>query len=93
MLCAATFATLDSFVWRRLYRWAKQRHSDKTGRWITNRYFPHHAGESWRFTDPTSGLQIIRVQEAVTPQCHIKIKGDTNPFDPQWEAYFQHHDR
>jgi RNA-directed DNA polymerase len=93
ILCAETFAKLDSFVWRRLYRWAKQRHPDKTGRWITNRYFPHQAGESWRFTDPTSGLQIIRVQEAVTPQRHIKIKGDANPFDPQWEAYFQHHDR
>src|SRR5437867_992092 len=37
MLCAETFATLDSCVWRRLYRWAKQRHPDTTGRWITNR--------------------------------------------------------
>src|SRR5262249_33598033 len=93
MLWAATFAKLDRFVWRRLYRGAKQRHPDTTGRWITNRYFPHQAGESWRVTDPTRGLQIIRGQEAVTPQRHSKIKGDTNPFDPQWEAYFQHHDR
>jgi RNA-directed DNA polymerase len=93
ILCAETFAQLDSFVWRRLYRWAKQRHPDKTGRWITTHYFPQQAGESWRFTDPTRGLQIIRVQEAVTPQRHIKIKGDANPFDPQWEAYFHHPDR
>jgi RNA-directed DNA polymerase len=93
VICAETFAKLDSFVWRRLYRWAKHRHSEKTGRWITKRYFPHQAGESWRFTDPTSGKQIIRVQEAVQPQRHIKIKGDANPFDPQWEAYFQYHDR
>jgi RNA-directed DNA polymerase len=93
VICAETFAKLDSFVWRRLYRWAKHRHSDKTGRWITKRYFPHQAGESWRFTDPTSGKQIIRVQEAVKPQRHLKIKGDANPFDPQWEAYFQYHDR
>jgi RNA-directed DNA polymerase len=93
VICAETFAKLDSFVWRRLYRWAKHRHPDKTGRWITNRYCPHQAGESWRFTEPTSGKQIIRVQEAVKPQRHIKIKGDANPFDPQWEAYFQHRDR
>ena len=93
MLGADPCAKRDRGVWRRLYRWAKQRHPDKTGRGITNRYVPHQAGESWRFTDPTSGLQIIRVQEAVTPQRHIKIKGDANPFDPQWEAYFQHHDR
>jgi RNA-directed DNA polymerase len=93
MLCAETFATLDHFVWGRGYRWAKQRHPATTGRWITSRDCPPQAGESWRFTDPTNGLQIIRVQEAVTPQRHIKIKGDANPFDPQWEAYFQHHDR
>ena len=93
MLCAATCATRDRFVWRRLYRGAKQRHPDQTGRWITNRYCPHPAGEAWRCTDPPSGLQIIRVQEAVPPQRHIKSKGDANPFDPQWEAYCQHHDR
>jgi RNA-directed DNA polymerase len=93
ILGAETFAKLDSFVWRRRYRWAEQRHPDNTGRWITNRSFPHQVGESWRFTEPTSGLQLIRVQEAVTPQRHVKIKGDANPFAPQWEAYFQHHER
>jgi RNA-directed DNA polymerase len=93
MLCAETFANLDSFVWRRLSRWAKQRHPEKTGRWITHRYCPHHVGASWRFTDPTSGLQLIRGQEAVTPQRHIQIKGEANPFAPQWEADFQYHDR
>jgi RNA-directed DNA polymerase len=93
VIWAETFATLDRFVWRRLYRWAKHRHPDQTGRWITKRYFPHQAGESWRCTDPTNGKQIIRVQEAVKPQRHIKIKDNAHPFDPQSEAYFQHCDR
>jgi RNA-directed DNA polymerase len=87
------FAKLDNFVWRRLYRWARGRHSNKTGCWIAERYFPHQVGESWRFTDPVSGKQIIRVREAVKPQRHIKVKGDANPFDPAWEAYFQHRDQ
>lgn len=60
---------------------------------MTKRSFPHQAGASWRCTDPTSGKQIIRVQEAVKPQRHSKIKGDANPFDLQWEAYFQRRDR
>jgi RNA-directed DNA polymerase len=29
----------------------------------------------------------------VTPQRHVKVKGDANPFDPAWEAYFQGRDR
>jgi RNA-directed DNA polymerase len=46
VLCGETFATLDNFVWRRLYRWARGRHSNQTGRWIAERYFPHQVGES-----------------------------------------------
>lgn len=87
------FHRLDSYVWRRLYRWAKHRHANNTGRWIAQRYFPHRQGESWRFTDPTTGKQLIRVQEPVKARRHLKIKGDANPFDKAWEAYFQRRDR
>jgi len=93
VICGETFAKLDNFIWQRVYRWAKRRHSDKTGRGIADRYFPHRKGEPWRFTDPTTGRQLLRVREAVKPQRHLKIKGAANPFDPAWEAYFQHRDR
>jgi RNA-directed DNA polymerase len=93
IICSETFAQLDSFVWRRLFRWAKLRHPNKTGQWIAERYFPHRPGEAWRFTDPVTGKQLIRVREAVKPQRHIKVKGDANPFDHEWEAYFQHRER
>jgi RNA-directed DNA polymerase len=93
VICGTIFAQLDSFVWRRLFRWAKLRHPNKTGRWIAARYFPHNRGQSWWFTDPDTGTQILRIQEAVKPQRHIKVKGDANPLDPAWEAYFQHRDR
>jgi RNA-directed DNA polymerase len=92
-ICGETFAKLDTFVWQRVYRWAKRQHSDKTGRWITDRYFPHRPGEAWRFTDPATGKQLLRVREAVKPQRHLKIRGAANPFDREWEAYFQHRDR
>jgi RNA-directed DNA polymerase len=93
IICGETFARIDSFVWRRLYRWAKLRHPNKTGCWITTRYFPHQPGDSWRFTDPTTGKQLLRIQEAVKPQRHIKVKSDANPFDPHWEPYCQYRDR
>src|SRR5262245_46559524 len=93
VICGETFTKLDNFVWQRVYRWAKRRHSDKTGRWITDRYFPHRQGEPWRFTDPVTGKQLLRVREAVKPQRHLKVKGAANPFDPAWEEYFQQRDR
>jgi RNA-directed DNA polymerase len=92
-LCGQTFAQLDTFVWQRVYRWTKRRHSAKTGRWIVERYFPPHTGEAWRFTDPATGKQLLRVREAVTPQRYLKVKGEAHPFDPAWEAYFQDRDR
>jgi RNA-directed DNA polymerase len=88
-----TFATRDNFVRQRLYRWARGRHSKKPGRWIAARDFPHQAGASWRFTDPVSGKQSIRVREAVKPQRHLKVQGDAHPSDPAWAAYFHHRDR
>ena len=92
-ICSQTFRQLDSFVWRRVYRWAKHRHPDKTGRWVAQRYFPHQPGESWRLTDPKTGKQLIRVSEAVKPQRYVKIKAHANPFAPEWVGYFQDRDR
>jgi len=87
------FAHLDRFVWRRLYRWAKLRHPNNTGRWITERSFPHQPGASWRCTDPTTGTHILRVQAAVKPQRYMKVKRNAHPCDPPWEPYFQDRDR
>jgi hypothetical protein len=60
-ICGQTFAHLDNFVWQWLYRWAKRHHPNKTGRWIVKRYFPHRAGEPWRFTDPVTGAQTAQL--------------------------------
>jgi RNA-directed DNA polymerase len=92
-ICGQTFFRLDSFVWRRLFRWAKRRHPDKTGCWITDRYFPHHPGESWCFTDPATGTQVLRVWESLKPERYLKVKGEANPFDLDWEAYFHARDQ
>ncbi len=86
-LCGQTFFRLDSFVWRRLFRWATRRYPDKTGRWITDCYFPHQPGESWHFTDPATGKQVLRVWESIKPKRSLKVKGEANPFDPDWDAY------
>ena len=93
VICAETFAKLDNYVWQQVYRWARDRHPHKTGRWIAARYFPHGPGQAWRFTDPATGKTLIRVQEAVKQQRHVKVKANANPFDPEWEAYFQHRDK
>ena len=91
--CAERFGQLDRFVWGRVYRWCKRRHPDKTGRWIVARYFLHGQSSEWRFTDPDSGVSLIKVAQLVKQQRHVKVRGAANPFDPEWEAYFEGRER
>jgi RNA-directed DNA polymerase len=92
-ICGETCATLDTFVWRRLSRWAKRRHPNPTGDGIATRDVPQQPGASWRFTDPATGTRLIRVREVVKPHRHVQVTGAANPVDPAWEASFQARDR
>ena len=33
------FSALDRYLWKLIYKWAKQTHPKKSKRWIVNRYF------------------------------------------------------
>ena len=92
-ICGETFDQLDSYVWGRVYRWCKRRHPDKTGRWIADRYFLHGQSSEWRFTDPDTGTRLIKVAQVVKHKRHLKIRAAANPFDPQWDAYFEARDK
>ncbi|MCP4286574.1 MAG: group II intron reverse transcriptase/maturase, partial [Gammaproteobacteria bacterium] len=93
VICGETFGKLDSYVWGRLYRWCKRRHPDKTGRWIAERYFLNRGSHKWRFTDPGTGTSLIKVAEEVKHKRHVKIRSAANPFDPEWDTYFEDRDR
>jgi len=92
-ICAETFGKLDSYVWKRLFRWGKNRHPNKTGRWIANHYFPQGYKSKWCFTDPATGKRLIRIAESVKQQRYVKIRAAANPFDPEWTAYFEDRDK
>ena len=93
VICAETFSKVDSFTWGRVYRWCKRRHPDKTGRWIAERYFLQGESSSWRFTDPDTGTSLIKIGALVKRQRHVKIQGAANPFDPEWDEYFENRDK
>ncbi len=80
-------------MWFRLFRWAKRRHPNKTGRWITLRYFCIQPNAAWIFKDKTLGKTLIRVSQAILAQRPIKVKAEANPFDGEWEAYFTHREQ
>lgn len=90
-----TFRRVDDNVWSMLWQWAARRHPGKGARWVKEKYFQTRGSRSWVFAatekeeDGTS-RNLILLKESDTPiKRHIKIMGDANPHDPQWEQYFE----
>lgn len=90
-----TFVNLDNQVYQALWRWAKRRHRNKSNRWIYAKYF-HSKHERcsgfYGVLKQKDGSQRTRqlVKMADIPiKRHIKVKATANPFDPEWEQYFE----
>jgi len=94
---AETFHRVDHLIWQRLWQWAKRRHPKKSRQWVKDRYFPALGRRAWTFAADTGRRtpegQPVWVKLAYAGdtkiQRHIKIRKDANPFDAQWQLYFQ----
>ena len=90
-----TFSKVDHRIWQALWRWAKRRHPHQGKQWIKDRYFYNDDGRDWVFGDwettKDGTKRFVRLlTHAETPiRRHVKIKADANPFDPEWESYFE----
>jgi RNA-directed DNA polymerase len=91
----ATFSKVDAAIFRCLWRWARRRHPKKSARWVKERYFLSEGGRNWVFFGVTEGSdgtpKVMRLYYAAqTPVTrHVKIRGEANPYDPDWETYFE----
>jgi RNA-directed DNA polymerase len=92
---AKAFQSVDHAIFQTLWRWAKRRHPNKGVQWVKARYF-HTVGErNWVFSGKARGpkgkLRAVHLFTAhsVSIQRHTKINGEANPYDPQWEPYFE----
>jgi len=85
-----TFAKIDHEIFDILWRWAKRRHPNKGKRWIKQRYFMTVEGNNWMFYGEHAGNVRTLYQASSTPiMRHTKIRGEANPYDPEWEMYFE----
>ena len=92
-----TFARVDHEIWRVLWQWAVRRHPQKSSVWIKKRYFYSVGTRNWVFAAATgeslpNGKPILKSLRKATDtpiRRHRAIKLEANPFDPQWETYFE----
>ena len=81
-----TFSKVASEIFKVLWQWAKRRHGNKNNQWIKKKYFKTKEKRNWVFSD--DGLELFNPPDVVI-QRFVKIKGEANPFDPQFETYFE----
>ena len=92
---SATFRKVDSAIFNCLWRWTRRRHPNKPSRWIVRKYFERLDGKRRVFRersrDEDGKPTLAKLFHAATVpivRC-VKIKGEANPYDPQWEPYFE----
>jgi len=85
------FNKIDHEVVMALWRWAKRRHRNKSAHWVKAKYFGH----DWVFTGQVKGkdgskrkVSLFRAVK-VPIKRHVKVKAVANPYDPEWEHYFE----
>jgi RNA-directed DNA polymerase len=89
-----TCAKGDHQIFTLLWPWARRRHPRTSRHWIRDKYFRAEDGNNWvcfgHVTHPQGTQQDVRLCRAssVPMRRHTKMKGEANPYDPQWEPYF-----
>ena len=84
-MATRTFSKCDHQIWQALWRWACRRHPNKGKRWIKQRYFKRLKDRDWRFAEKDKLLPNLREYRK---RPHTKIKGEANPYNPQFDEYF-----
>jgi RNA-directed DNA polymerase len=91
----ATFNRVNHLIFQALWRWAKRRHPTKSARWIKQKYFRSVEQRNWvffgQFSDKENQTKEIRLFNLMSLPIkrHLKIKATANPYDPEWEIYFE----
>ena len=90
-----TFARIDHEIFQAIWHWAKRRHPHKTARWVKQKYFLSTKRSHWIFYGEKAGKDgktkrcQLRKAAHKSIKRHVKVKGQANPYDPQWEHYFE----
>jgi RNA-directed DNA polymerase len=92
-----SFSKLRHEIFKILWRWAKRRHPNKSSSWVKHKYFKFIRGDAWRFAcegDKKKPSEKLVLYKLVDPtklpiKRYVKIVSEANPYDKQWDSYFE----
>ena len=85
------FAALDNYVEHKLWRWITRRHPHKSAAGKKRKYFSVADGAfsvSYRTKKGESRRLTLYRMAATSIERHLKVKGEANPYDPNYTEYF-----
>lgn len=93
-VASKVFAKVDHEIWTKLWRWARRRHPSKGGTWVKDKYWVHKDSRNWVFeakngSTKTKAPKTLRKLSDIKIRRFIKIRSGANPFDPDWNQYFE----
>ncbi|MET9619112.1 group II intron reverse transcriptase/maturase [Kitasatospora indigofera] len=91
MSSTTTFASLDHYMWRLTWNWARRGHPKKSRYWIVDRYFGRFQPsrqDRWVFGDRDSGAFLPKFAWTGIVR-HQLVKGGASPDDPALMEYWQ----
>ncbi len=90
-----TFSYVDNAIFRLVWRWLRRRHPNKSATWVKQQYYQTQAGRRWVlsgtcFTKKGEPFQVRLMKAAdVRIQYHPIIRAEANPYEPEWECYYE----
>jgi RNA-directed DNA polymerase len=86
------FGKLDHRIWEATWQWAKRRHPNKGKHWIKQKYYQKEGNRNWIFREKDDKTSLFYLEKIHIVR-HVKIKSNANPYDPDWEEYFESRSR
>ena len=90
VVSSETFTSLDHYLWKLTYKWARHRHRNKPTKWIVNRYFGRFNASRqnmWVFGDRDSGAYLHNFAWTNIVR-HQMVTGTASPDDPALTEYW-----
>ena len=90
VVSSKVFHSLDTYLWRLTFKWARWRHRNKPRSWIVGRYFGMFnpfRNDRWVFGDRDGGAYLVKFSWTSIER-HVPVKGAASPDDPALAAYW-----
>ncbi len=84
------FASLDHYLWKLTYKWARYSHKNKPKSWIVGRYFGKFnkfRDDRWVFGDRDSGAYLPKFAWTDIVR-HVPVRAGASPDDPALTTYW-----